>query len=141
MTKKHRGRKRLLTDEQVGEIREAWAQNNNAWQRHRSQPQLHPKPINLSQAILAKRFRVSEGVIANVLDRKGAYAAEIPSKTMIVPRPMPSQAAQRALARVEQMDVTFAEDATEADEDAALAHLNELIDWWAIPSKFWRTRQ
>ena len=68
-----RGRKRALTDEQVDEVREAWMANVRQWQRYRSNPNHWVKPENLSMGDLAARFRVSHGVIQNVIDRKGAY--------------------------------------------------------------------
>lgn len=68
-----KGRKRALTDEQVAEVRDAYKANDLAWQQYRSNPSHHDQPFDLSCGDLAVRFRVSEGVIRNVLDRKGAY--------------------------------------------------------------------
>ena len=65
---------RKLTDEQVLEIRRAWSFNNYLWQVYRMTPALSDKPINLSMTDLAVRYRVSQGVIQHVIDRKGAYA-------------------------------------------------------------------
>lgn len=70
---KKRGRKRALTDESVSMVRHMWRVNDNDWQRYRSNPNLHTKPIHLTLADLAKRFRVSEGVIADVINETGAY--------------------------------------------------------------------
>lgn len=71
---KKRGRKRALTDESVSMVRHIWRVNDNDWQRHRSNPSYYPKPNHLTVADLAKRFRVSEGVIADVINETGAYS-------------------------------------------------------------------
>ncbi len=71
---KKQGRKRALTEQQAGEIRDVWKANDLAWQEYRRSPNRHPRPINLKYSHLAKRFRVSEGVIRDVIDRRGAYA-------------------------------------------------------------------
>lgn len=70
---KKQGRKRALTDEQVDMVRHSWTANDKAWQIHRSNPSYNPKPIHLTVGDLAKRFRVSEGVIADVINHTGAY--------------------------------------------------------------------
>ncbi len=70
-----RGRKRALTDEQVDRVRHVWTQNDRAWQLYRSNPTCNQKPIHLTVADLARQFRVSEGVIANVLNCEGAYTS------------------------------------------------------------------
>ena len=70
---KKRGRKPALTHGQVEELRALWKDNDVAWQYYRSNPSFHPKPIHLAIADLARRFRVSEGVIADVLNHTGAY--------------------------------------------------------------------
>ena len=69
-----RGRKRALTDEQAQEVRNAWMANVRQWQLYRTRPHHYPRPENLSLADLARRFRVSTGVIQHVIDRTGAYA-------------------------------------------------------------------
>lgn len=70
---KKKGRKPALDAEQVATCRKVWTYNDDAWQQYRAQPMNHPKPIHLTVADLAKRFRVSEGVIADVLNNTGAY--------------------------------------------------------------------
>ena len=71
---KKRGRKRALTDESVSMVRHLWRVNDNDWQRYRAEPNLTTKPHHLTVADLAKRFRVSEGVIADVINETGAYS-------------------------------------------------------------------
>lgn len=66
------GRPRKLTDEQVSDIRHAWNENIKAWQAHRKKPGCCP-PHNLSMADLARRFRISEPLVARVLNRVGPY--------------------------------------------------------------------
>lgn len=70
-----KGRKRALSDQQVGEVRHAWEQNNLMWQEYRAQPSLYNfnEPMRMHNSDLAVRFRVSEGVIRDVIDHKGAY--------------------------------------------------------------------
>ncbi len=70
---KKRGRKRALTDESVDMVRHMWTENDKAWQVYRSNPSFHEKPFHLTVPGLAKRFRVSEGVIVDVINRTGAY--------------------------------------------------------------------
>ncbi len=70
-----KGRKPALSDEQVGEVRHAWRQNDLTWQAYRAHPgDFHfQEPITMHYSDLAVRFRVSEGVIRDVIDRRGAY--------------------------------------------------------------------
>ena len=72
---KKRGRKRALSDGDVDMLRHIWKENDNDWQLYRSNPSLNPKPHHLTVADLAKRFRVSEGVVADVINRTGAYVS------------------------------------------------------------------
>jgi hypothetical protein len=72
-TEKKRGRKPVLTHESVSMVRHLWRVNDNDWQRYRANPNSNPKPHHLTVADLAKRFRVSEGVIADVINETGAY--------------------------------------------------------------------
>lgn len=72
--RRRKGRKPALTDEQAEEVRNVWQENDRAWQFYRSNPSFNPKPIHLTVSDLARRYRVSEGVIADVLNREGAYA-------------------------------------------------------------------
>ena len=67
-----RGRTRALTDTRIEEVRYAWSQNDMAWQWYREHSG-YEKPHHLTIADLAKRFRVSEGVIADVINCTGAY--------------------------------------------------------------------
>jgi hypothetical protein len=69
---KKRGRTRALTDTRIEEVRYAWSQNDMAWQWYREHSGFE-KPHHLTMADLAKRFRVSEGVVADVINRTGAY--------------------------------------------------------------------
>ena len=69
---KKRGRTRALTDTRIEEVRYAWSQNDMAWQWYREHSG-YEKPHHLTMADLAKRFRVSEGVIADVINETGAY--------------------------------------------------------------------
>lgn len=70
-----KGRKRALNDEQVEEVRHAWKHNSLTWQAYRAHPAdfHYQEPINMHYSDLAVRFRVSEGVIRDVIDRRGAY--------------------------------------------------------------------
>lgn len=70
---KKRGRKRALTDEDAELVRHIWIENDREWQVYRSNPSFNPKPFHLTISDLAKRFRVSEGVITDVINRTGAY--------------------------------------------------------------------
>jgi len=70
---KKQGRKRALDDETVSMVRHIWRVNDNDWQRYRSEPNIYQKPVHLTVADLARRFRVSEGVIADVINETGAY--------------------------------------------------------------------
>lgn len=72
--KKRKGRKPALNDEQVDMVRHTWTSNDRAWQAYRSNPARHDKPMHLTVSDLARQFRVSEGVIADVLNKTGAYA-------------------------------------------------------------------
>ena len=62
-----------LDDEQVEEVRRTWTSNDHEWQEYRKRPCGRP-PHHLTISDLARRFRVSEGVIADVINREGAYA-------------------------------------------------------------------
>ncbi|KPL26820.1 MAG: hypothetical protein AMJ72_12295 [Acidithiobacillales bacterium SM1_46] len=68
-----KGRKRALDDHQVEEVRHAWSSNDREWQEYRKRPCGRP-PHHLTISDLARRFRVSEGVIADIINREGAYA-------------------------------------------------------------------
>ena len=70
---KKRGRTRALSDGDVDMVRHIWNENDKAWQFYRSNPNFNPKPIHLTLANLAKQYRVSEGVVADVINRTGAY--------------------------------------------------------------------
>ena len=70
---KRRGRKPALSPEDADMIRHIWKENDEAWQHYRSNPNFNPKPIHLTVSDLARQHRVSEGVIADVLNREGAY--------------------------------------------------------------------
>jgi hypothetical protein len=72
---KKRGRKPALTGEDVDMVRHTWAQNDREWQTYRANPSYRTKPIHLTVGDLAKRYRVSEGVITDVLNCEGAYAS------------------------------------------------------------------
>ena len=67
------GRKRALSDEQVGEIRHQWDYNTKQWQLYRRNPQRYDEPQPLTLSDLARRYKVSPGVISDVIDKKGAY--------------------------------------------------------------------
>ena len=71
--RRRRGRKPALDRDKVEEVRNAWRQNDNEWQEYRKAPHRIPEPHHLTVSDLARRFRVSEGVIADVLNRTGAY--------------------------------------------------------------------
>jgi hypothetical protein len=68
-----RGRKPALSAEDADMVRHIWEENDRAWQHYRSNSTFNPKPIHLTVADLARRFRVSEGVINDVINREGAY--------------------------------------------------------------------
>lgn len=53
-----------------------------------------------------------------------------------IPRPFPSEAAQRGLSKITGLDVHF-DKCAESSEDAALEHLDDLIAWWRLPSLKW----
>lgn len=71
--KPKKGRAPALSVSEVGEVRHAWRENDLAWQKYRAQPNKYDQPHHLTLADLAKRFRVSEGVIADVINKEGAY--------------------------------------------------------------------
>lgn len=73
-TGKKRGRKPKLDEAQAEEVRHAWKQNDADWQRYRSNPTCYQKPFHLTINDLAVRFRVSTGLITDVIERQGAYA-------------------------------------------------------------------
>jgi hypothetical protein len=54
-----------------------------------------------------------------------------------MPRPFPSAAAQSGLTKIKGLEVSFTARTTKAEQAAALEHLDELIDWWHIPSRQW----
>lgn len=65
---------RKLDDEQVEEVRGAWEANIQAWINYRTHGgEKYDKPMDLTLTDLAVRFRVSQGVIQNVIDKTGAY--------------------------------------------------------------------
>ena len=70
---KKRGRKPKLDHLQVEEIRHRWKQNDLAWQTYRSNPNAHVKPFHMTLTDLAISYRVSVGVITDVIERQGAY--------------------------------------------------------------------
>ncbi len=70
---KKQGRKPVLTDKQVEEIRHRWKQNDLEWQTYRSNPNKHVKPFHMTITDLAVSYRVSPGVITDVIERQGAY--------------------------------------------------------------------
>jgi len=72
---KKRGRTRALSDVDVDMVRHIWKENDRAWQFYRSNPNFNPKPIHLTVADLAKQYRVSEGVVADVINCTGAYTS------------------------------------------------------------------
>ena len=61
------------------------------------------------------------------------------SGTIEIWQPLPSEAAKRALFKVDGLTVSF-DGAKKADEKAALAYLDELIEWWNMPCREWRPR-
>ena len=69
---KKKGRKPALDDETVEEVRRRWANNDREWQEYRKRPCGRP-PHHLTLSQLARSFRVSEGVIADVINKEGAY--------------------------------------------------------------------
>lgn len=73
--KPKRGRKPKLDERQVEEIRHTWKENDLAWQTYRSNPTMHAKPFHLTLTDLAVRYRVSAGLITDVIERTGAYAS------------------------------------------------------------------
>ena len=70
---KKRGRKPKLDALQVEEIRDRWTQNDLAWQTYRSNPNNYVKPFHMTITDLAVSYRVSPGLITDVLERQGAY--------------------------------------------------------------------
>jgi hypothetical protein len=73
--KKKRGRAPALSIPETEEVRNAWRENDLLWQRYRAYAHKFDKPHQLTVSDLAIRFRVSEGVIADVINREGAYKA------------------------------------------------------------------
>lgn len=63
------------------------------------------------------------------------------SATMEVPQPMPSDAAKGGLFKISEVSVTFSKGVTNADEKAALAYLDEMIHWWNLPWRQWRSNR
>jgi len=56
-----------------------------------------------------------------------------PNLTVVKHRPRPNRDAQVGLWDIENIEVHFKGDVSEAEQDAALEHLSELIDWWNLP--------
>lgn len=73
--KKKRGRAPALSITETEEVRNAWRENDLAWQRYRAYAHKFDKPHHLTVCDLAIRFRVSEGVINDVINHEGAYKA------------------------------------------------------------------
>ncbi len=70
---KKRGRKPKLDALQVEEIRDRWKNNDREWQTYRSNPNNYVKPFHMTITDLAISYRVSPGLITDVLEHKGAY--------------------------------------------------------------------
>ena len=60
---------------------------------------------------------------------------------MEVFQPLPSEAAKRALYKVTNVQVDFKRGARKADQIAALQYLDELVEWWNMPSREWKPRK
>jgi hypothetical protein len=73
--KKKRGRAPALSITETEEVRNAWRENDLLWQRYRAYAHKFDKPHHLTVSDLAIRFRVSEGVINDVINHEGAYKA------------------------------------------------------------------
>ena len=73
--KKKRGRAPALSITETGEVRDAWRENDLAWQKYRAHGRMFDKPHHLTVTDLSVRFRVSEGVINDVINHEGAYKA------------------------------------------------------------------
>jgi len=73
--KKKRGRAPALSITETEEVRNAWRENDLLWQRYRAYAHKYDKPHHLTVSDLAIRFRVSEGVINDVINHEGAYKA------------------------------------------------------------------
>ncbi len=72
---KKRGRTPALSIPETEEVRTAWRENDLEWQRYRAYAHKFNKPHHLTVTDLAVRFRVSEGVINDVINHEGAYKA------------------------------------------------------------------
>ena len=57
--------------------------------------------------------------------------------TRQIDRPMPNEAAKRGLLHVDTMEVSF-NGASDRDQEEALNHINELIDFWNLKYKAWK---
>ena len=57
--------------------------------------------------------------------------------TREIQRPMPSEPARRGLLHVNTMEVTF-DGASDRDQEEALNHINELIEFWNLKYLEWK---
>ena len=57
--------------------------------------------------------------------------------TREIQRPIPNESARRGLLHVDTMEVKF-NGANDRDQEEALNHINELIDFWNLKYREWK---
>ncbi len=56
-----------------------------------------------------------------------------------IQRPMPNEAAKRGLLKVKFLEAEFSDGVTKKEQQAALDHLTDLITFWNLRYRVWKT--